>query len=280
VVTGSYYRTGGAVEMLAKVSDARTGELTRAVGPVRAHLPGGHPWAGDWLERELSRGVVATLDSLARAATDSAAVRALPLVAVPARADGDALVVLITGDGNWAESDRMLADELAARGVPVVGLKARTYLAPGRTPEETAADVARILRAYGARWGRSRVALVGYSRGADAVPFVATRLPADLRGRLALVAMLGPGLHANFHFHWMDLVRDTGRPDDLPTRPEIERLAGTGTPLLCVYGREERESACRGAPAGAMRVVARPGGHHFDRDFRALGDIIADALAR
>jgi type IV secretory pathway VirJ component len=92
--------------------------------------------------------------------------------------------------------------------------------------------------------------------------------------------MLGLGPRANFHFHWIDLVRDTRRPDDLATLPEVERLSGGETRLLCVYGVAERESACRDAPVGLMRAVARPDGHHFGGDYRALGDLVADAILR
>ncbi|HEX5581798.1 MAG TPA: alpha/beta fold hydrolase, partial [Gemmatimonadaceae bacterium] len=133
-----------------------------------------------------------------------------------AEASDDALVVFLTGDGGWAPLDRHVAAVLAAHGVAVVGLDSRAYLSTPRTPEEEAADVARIARRYMAHWHRTRLAIVGYSRGAEAAPFVAARLPDDLAGRLALVAMLAPSTMANFSFHWIDLVRDHHGPDDRP----------------------------------------------------------------
>ncbi|MEO7217567.1 MAG: AcvB/VirJ family lysyl-phosphatidylglycerol hydrolase, partial [Gemmatimonadaceae bacterium] len=51
-----------------------------------------------------------------------------------------------------------------------------------------------------------------------------------------------------------------------------------GLPMLCVYGKEEKESLCRTAPAGLMTVIARNGKHHFDGNYAALGDIVYQAV--
>src|SRR3954452_20810264 len=70
---------------------------------------------------------------------DSLDVRDLPVVEVPARGDGHTLAVLLSGDGGWASIDKQIADEMAARGISVVGMNLRSYLGKERTPDETAA---------------------------------------------------------------------------------------------------------------------------------------------
>lgn len=190
------------------------------------------------------------------------------------------LVVMITGDGDWADIDRQIAASLADAGAAVVGLKARAYLEGGRrTPDAAARDVERILRHYLPLWNRDRVALVGYSRGADLMPFVAARLPADLRARVGVVAMFGLGSTGNFTFHWSDLVTDKSRPDDLPVAPELARLRGTR--LLCVYGSDEKDSGCRDAdPSLGMERLERGGAHHFDKNYPALAALVLKAMSR
>lgn len=201
----------------------------------------------------------------------------LPLTVVPAARPGGTLAILLTGDGGWAPLVRDVARTLADGGVGVVALDSRAYLSGAtRTPEGTARDVARIARAYGARWDASRVVLVGYSRGADLLPSVATRLPADVRPRVALVAMFGLARAASYEFHWLDLVRDTAHPTDLPVAPDLARLRGT--PMLCVYGTDETDSGCRDADASLVTRVARDGKHHFDGDHAALARLVLDAL--
>ena len=201
----------------------------------------------------------------------------LPLVEVPAAAAGNGtLAIILTGDGDWAAIDKAIAADLTQHGVAVVGLNMRAYLTHRRTPDETANDVARVARHYMDAWQRGRVVLVGYSRGADIAPFVANRLPADLKARLSLVALLGPSTYANFEFHWADLVSNVTRPDDLPTPPELSRLKGTK--VVCIYGTGEKDSLCRAADPHAVTLVPREGQHHFDGDFRALGDVILNAM--
>lgn len=205
-------------------------------------------------------------------------VSGLPIRAIPsASASPAALAVMLTGDGGWAALDKRVGAYLAGHGLGVVGLDSREYLMRRRSPEETARDLARIIRHFEAAWRVARVALIGYSRGADIAPFAANRLPADLRQQIGVIALLGPGERASFQFHWLDLVRDAVRPSDPPVLPELERLRGT--PVLCVYGADEEESLCRLADTSSVRVDRRPGRHHFDGDYEAIAAEILGTIA-
>jgi len=183
---------------------------------------------------------------------------------------------MLTGDGGWATLDRKVSAELVARGLPVVALNTRVYLSRRRTPDETGLDLARIIRYYLTHWSSDRVAIVGYSRGADIAPFMVSRLPADLKSKVVLVAMLALSNQTNFEFHFKDIFVESHRRSDVKTLPEVEHLRGLN--LLCVYGLDEKDSGCRSAPPGLLKAVARNGGHHFDDDFKTLGDIVFDAL--
>jgi type IV secretory pathway VirJ component len=205
-------------------------------------------------------------------------VSALPLHTVAAKTSPAlALAVMLTGDGGWARLDRRIADDLAAHGVGVVGLDSRAYLMQERTPDEAAADIARVIRRFSSQWSPPRVTVIGYARGADIAPFIVNRLPADLRNSISLVALLGPAERADFQFHWTDLLSETSKPSDRPILPELERLRGTR--VLCVYGKEEKESLCRLADSGAVRVDRRSGRHHFDGDYDAIATEILGLIA-
>ena len=204
-------------------------------------------------------------------------VRDLPLVEVPAtqaqpQAPDDALfAVLLTGDGGWAGLDQDIAAALAARGVPVVGLNTLKYFWSARTPEAAAADLERVIRRYGAAWKRPQVLLVGYSFGADVLPFLYTRLSPEVRGLVRTVSLLGLSDTASFEFHvsdWIPGGSDAGRP----TKPEIARMAGTT--VLCLYGSDEQDSPCPALSAPGVKAVALSGGHHFDGDYGALAQQI------
>ena len=207
----------------------------------------------------------------------------LPLTEVSPSADsvtGSAssiLVVFLTGDGGWATLDKSIAKELAAHGAAVVGFNSRSYIEHQHDPAEFGRDVERVIQYYMPLWKRTRVVIVGYSRGAELAPFAVTRLPEDVRSHVELLAMLGLSPGASFHFHFEDLFRNVVRSSDLPTIPEIQKLKGMR--ILCVYGKDEDVSACRNAPPGLMSVVERPGAHHFDDNYQLLGRIILNALS-
>jgi type IV secretory pathway VirJ component len=202
---------------------------------------------------------------------------ALPLHIVVAKDSPTALALLLSGDGGWAGIDRRIADDLSARGVAVVGVDSRSYLMKARTPDEISADMARVIRHYVTQFNVQRLAVVGYSRGADLAPFIVNRLPGMLRSELALVALLAPAERASFQFHWTDLLSETSKPSDAPILPELERLRGT--PVLCVYGKDEKESLCRLADTSAVHVDKRAGRHHFDGAYDTVAAEILRYLA-
>jgi type IV secretory pathway VirJ component len=202
----------------------------------------------------------------------------LPLVevtAAPGAAAQDLMVVMLSGDGGWAALDKGLSATFAARGIPVVGWNSLRYFWSARTPEGAAQDLDRILRHYLPAWGKSRALVVGYSFGADVVPFMVSRLPADTRARVTGVGLLGPDADAAFEFHvthWLGASGDRR----YPTVPEVGRLQGLR--VACVQGADESDSACRSMPAWT-RVLTLPGGHHFEGDYARLGAELMAALA-
>jgi type IV secretory pathway VirJ component len=206
-----------------------------------------------------------------------ASVRGLPVVEVPATGPaGGTLAVLLTGDGGWAAGDKAMAAELAGRGVGVVGWDIPSYLGVARTPDGAAADLQRLLEHYLGGWHKDRVILVGYSHGANVAPFMAARLPDELRGRIDLLALLGPANHASFRFHLSDIVADVQHDGDLPVRPELDRLRGV--PMLCVHGAGESGSLCQTLAPSLARVETRPGGHRIPGgEGRAVADLILAA---
>jgi len=207
--------------------------------------------------------------------SSAADVRDLSLVEVsvapPARTDTTAII--LTGDGGWADLDRSLAEGLAARGVPSVGWSSLRYYWTPRTPETAAADLARIVRHYTAAWGAQRVILIGYSFGADVLPFLVNRLPAPLQSHIRAVALLGLSATADFEFHMAEWIgRRQG--SHYRTIPEAERLP---VHVLCVHGSDEDDSACRTVTGPHITSVQVGHGHHFSGDYARLVEFILRA---
>jgi type IV secretory pathway VirJ component len=199
----------------------------------------------------------------------------LPLTEVPAQREGTWLAVIVTGDGGWAKLDQSVAEALATRGIGVVGLNSLRYLWKGKTPERIGSDLERILRFYMQRWDRRRLIVVGYSIGADVLPFMVSRVSPEVREAIEVVALIGPGRTAQFEIHiagWLGL---SGA--GVPVMPELEKLAGMR--ILCVHGNREGSSLCSTLPEGLAENVTLPGGHHFGGDYAAVAGAVIEAMA-
>lgn len=204
-----------------------------------------------------------------------AGVAGLPLIEVKAAdAAGKRLAVILTGDGGWAELDRTVAAELAGRGIPVVGWDSLSYFWKAKTPEQTGQDMAKTLQHYLKAWDKDEVILIGYSFGAEVLPFMANRLPPDLRERVKLVALLSPSPHASFEFHLTDWLDASPGEDALPVAPEIKKL--DWVKRLCIYGADEDEedTVCPSLTDAGVVVLKVPGDHHFDEDYAGVTALI------
>ena len=228
---------------------------------------------------------LAAFDSLVKHSVELAIPRSpadlgnLPLIEVPAQsgsAPGDAFAIILSGDGGWAGLDKEVALALSARGIPVVGLDSLRYFWTARTPDGLAADTDHMIRYYLAHLDKKRVLLIGYSQGADVLPFAVNRLPAATRARVALTALMGMSEHALFEFHVSSWISNASSGP--PTLPEVARLAGT--PVLCIYGEDDNDSLCPKLDPRTVRIVKLKGGHHFNGDYAALArEILASASA-
>jgi type IV secretory pathway VirJ component len=203
----------------------------------------------------------------------------LPLVEVPAGAQSrPQLAILITGDGGWAGIDRQLAEDLAAQGLSVVGLNSLKYFWTPRTPDSAAQDLGRIMKYYLQAWQKDQAVAIGYSLGADVLPFMISRLAADLRSKISEVALLAPSRETAFEFHLSDWMGVGPRAKQYPLLPEVKKLQDQR--VLCMYGKEERDSLCRDdLPASVIRIPIS-GGHHFGGEYRALSRSILQAMEK
>lgn len=223
----------------------------------------------------------AVLEALAGLLQRHAAKPDLPLIELPqSHADRQPwFAVVISGDGGWANIDKEIAEDLGSRGIAVVGWNALRYFWTTKTPERTGLDLARVLLYYQHAWGLSRVMLIGFSRGADVLPFMVSRLPADLRATVVGLVLLSPERTMDFQFHISDWFSHGERSSSLPIQAELQKLGKL--PLLCVYGAEEAdESLCTALEKRDGRHIEMLGrDHHFDGDYRTVTATILRTFA-
>lgn len=197
----------------------------------------------------------------------------LPLVEVPAtRGNSDTLVVFVSGDGGWAAIDKSISKVLADNGMPVVGLNALEYFWTKRSPEAASRDLQTIVQRYTTAWKKNRLMFVGYSRGADVLPAMISRLPNETKARIDLIALLGPSPKVQFEFHVADWLHNAA--GGVAVGPEIDKLGGHH--ILCLWGQDDRDSLCPALAGSNVDKVMLKGAHHFDGEYEKLANIILE----
>lgn len=207
----------------------------------------------------------------------------LPIIEVPATEQSssnntianESLVVLLTGDGGWAEIDKSIAKILADKGIPTVALDSLSYFWKARTPQETANDVEKIILQYLEQWNKKRVILIGYSFGADVLPFVANNLTAETQQKISLISLLGMGKTAAFEFRLSSWMNADKNPNRQPILPEIDKMKWANT--ICIYGVDDDSANCLPTKELGVKIISMTGDHHFDEKYDELVQHILDS---
>jgi type IV secretory pathway VirJ component len=225
----------------------------------------------NWLPqfRDAFTRVVTAPDATEPAPVQVASLADLPLVELGAPGAGaTSFAVLWTGDGGYGVTDKGIATELAQNGIPVVVLNSLHYFWKPKTPEETASDLGRILQHYHALWNSSRAIVIGYSHGADVLPFAVNGLAPDSRAIVAELVLLGIGPFADFDFHVGDWLHEGRRATSRPVLPELEKLRGLR--MICFYGTDDKETLGPTLDPTLVESIPIATGHRFGSDYRPI----------
>lgn len=247
--------------------------------PAARMLP--RPDGADGWKKQLAQALDILADQRRKAAARQEArgeMKDLPLTEVaPEGPAKDLLAVIVSGSGGYVGLDRRIGNQLAGRGVAAVGLSSLGYFWKRRDPAEAARDLGRILEHYFAAWHKNRAILIGYSQGADVLPFMISRLPANLRSKVAVVGLVGLDGGAQFDMHPDGWISKRPITPEVPAGPEIPKLKGMK--VVCIYGSEENKTLCRTLPKEVIIPVEIPGDHGFEGDAPKIAErFIAEAM--
>jgi type IV secretory pathway VirJ component len=190
-------------------------------------------------------------------------VKNIPVVITNAKVEiPDApIALLISGDGGWYAFEQLIADHLAKVGIPTVGLDSKKYFWSRKTPEETASDIAKTLSFYGKEWGKNRFVLIGYSLGAEIVPFIVNRLSEEMKSRIASAVLLSPASTTDFEIHISNMLGMGNRQNTYNVMDEIFKMQLI--PTLIIFGEGEKTTIPGLLTKASVTVRIIPGDHHY-----------------
>ena len=171
------------------------------------------------------------------------------------------VVLLISGDGGWYNFEQSIADNLAKLGIPTVGLDSKKYFWKRRAPDQTASDMAKILNYYGKEWGREKFVLIGYSLGAEIVPFIVNRLPEEIKSKIESAILLSPATTTDFEIHFSNMLGMGNRQNTYNTIDEIIKMQNV--PTLIIFGDGEKTQIPGLLSGTSVKIRNIPGDHHY-----------------
>ena len=160
------------------------------------------------------------------------------------------------------------------KGVPVVGLDALKYFWHEKTPEQVTSDLSIVLNYYLKTWKKQRFILLGYSFGANIVPFIATRLQEPYKSMLVKVVMISPDPEADFEIHLVEMLNMDMAEYKYNVINEVKKIKSMK--ILCMFGDSEDQDRTKQFRFDPVKIIELPGKHHFRFNFPLIVERILE----
>ena len=184
------------------------------------------------------------------------------------------MIFHMSGDGGWIRFDLRLSQQYDANGYSFIGLNSLKYFLEAKTPEELAEDFIPLIQKYMKEWDKKSMVLVGFSFGAEIIPFLYEKLPSDLQDKVKLIVLLTPSGSSDFHIHIRDMI---GMDKKHETYNVIKETVGIKSPkILAVYGDQEKSISLKKNRQPNLKIVTIPGGHGFKDSKKVFGLILKE----
>ena len=161
----------------------------------------------------------------------------------PSQQPGPLFAVIYSGDGGWRDLDKTIGEILARHGVSIVGVDSLRYFWRAQDARRGGARPrARSWTSYARALEPRHALLIGYSFGADILPFALNRLPARRARERGAALAARAGLEGGLRVPRERV--GSGRPDSEgpAVLPELARI--DLAQIQCFYGEEEEDTLC------------------------------------
>ncbi|MEO6868014.1 MAG: AcvB/VirJ family lysyl-phosphatidylglycerol hydrolase, partial [Ginsengibacter sp.] len=108
-----------------------------------------------------------------------------------------------------------------------------------------------------------KIVLMGYSFGADVLPFVLSRLPKNILDVVEASFIMASSGSTDFEIHWMDMF-GSNKKRSMDVVEEINKI--TNQKIVIINGSDDNDFEVNRIRLKKYTLIVLPGGHHFDGD--------------
>ncbi|GAB3412571.1 AcvB/VirJ family lysyl-phosphatidylglycerol hydrolase [Niabella aquatica] len=176
------------------------------------------------------------------------------------------LICYFSGDGGFNAFSNTICDDLSKNGYLVIALNSKSYFWKKKTPQQTAAFIEPYIQKYLKEQKQPSVVLMGYSFGADVMPFVYNSLPKTVQKVTNKILLLAPSPTTDFEVHMLDMAGGVG-VYNMDVASEINKIQDAEVYLI--------NSTKSDFPVNKVKIknaytTVIKGNFHFDKDPKAV----------
>ena len=196
----------------------------------------------------------------------------LPIMTYVSADSSKPIIIYYTGDGGFNSFSTEFAKQFNSKGYSVISFNCLKGFWRSKAPEESALEASNLISYYESEWKKKQIVFIGYSFGADVVPFIFTRLPKNQADDVKKIILLSPSNHTDFEVHLTEMMgKNRKGANNVPT--EINKI--NQKPILILSGEKEEGSLnFSDLKFTNYQKITIPGGHHYDRDPAEVVDSI------
>lgn len=185
------------------------------------------------------------------------------------------LIFYLSGDGGMNNFSTGLCEALHDKGFDVSALNSKSYFWDKKTPQKTADDINNFLTKKLSGRKNQQIILIGYSFGADVLPFILNRIPKDIDNKILVSFLMASSGNTDFEIHWSDIFGGhTKRSMDVVS--EINKL--TDEKIVILSASNDKTLAVNKITLKRFTREVLPGGHHFDGDTKEVAKVILNDI--
>jgi type IV secretory pathway VirJ component len=201
----------------------------------------------------------------------------LPIYAYKGRDSTSPLLFYVSGDGGINNSfSASFMKRFNDEGYSIIGLDSRSYFWVQKKPQEAADEISNVLAQYLKQWNCKGLVLIGYSFGADVMPFIQRRLQRNIYLLNKHLVLMSPAKKTDFTIHVLSMFGvDTNKGESVPD--EINKLL---IPTTLIFGETENDFPLHAITTKNVQTIKLPGGHHYNRNIGELVKQITNRINR
>ena len=169
------------------------------------------------------------------------------------------LIIYVSGDGGENTFSTDIVSNFNTQGYPVILFNTLKYFWRKKDPSQAAADFEKVITHYKNELNRSKIWLIGYSMGAEVLPFIYNRLSSQTQALINNIVFISPAEKTDFEVHVSNLFFK-GKGESVAA--EMSKIA---KPFMIIQGSDETDKMNTGMlDTRKFTLLVLKGGHHYN----------------